>query len=183
MNRTSPSFKSVSNAARSPGRARTGPDVTRSPTPSSAATIPANDVFPRPGGPAKRRWSTAWPRCFAASRTIRRCSTRSGCPTNSSKFFGRRVASSRSSLAVTTGVTTSPPGAGTSSFRSTSRRALTGDSIHEERGAGPSQSVHHPQGRPAPALPLRSNTPADSTQPLLRSARRSALNPPVTSLR
>jgi hypothetical protein len=49
MNRTSPSWRSVSSAARSPARVSTGPEVIRRPTPISAATIPASDVLPRPG--------------------------------------------------------------------------------------------------------------------------------------
>ena len=32
-------------------------------TPISVATMPASVVLPSPGGPAKSRWSTAWPRC------------------------------------------------------------------------------------------------------------------------
>ena len=54
MNSTSPSCRSVSNAARSPARVRTGPAVMRNPAPISVATIPARDVLPSPGGPANR---------------------------------------------------------------------------------------------------------------------------------
>ncbi len=74
MNSTSPSWRSVSSAARSPARTITGPAVIRSPTPISAATIPDSEVFPSPGGPANNRWSTGWPRFRAASITIWRCS-------------------------------------------------------------------------------------------------------------
>ena len=73
MNRTSPSCRSVSVAARSPARASTGPDVTRSPTPISWATMPASDVLPSPGGPAKRRWSdglAATPRRLEDDREV-----------------------------------------------------------------------------------------------------------------
>ena len=62
MNSTSPSCRSVSSAARSPARVSTGPAVMRNPAPISVATIPASDVLPRPGGPAKRMWSTGWRR-------------------------------------------------------------------------------------------------------------------------
>ena len=55
-------------AARSPGphqhRARCHPQ----PTPISVATMPASEVLPSPGGPAKSRWSTGWPRRRAASQ-------------------------------------------------------------------------------------------------------------------
>ena len=74
MNRTSPSCRSVRRAARSPARTSTGPEVMRRPTPISAATMPASDVFPSPGGPANSRWSTGWFRLRAASITICRCS-------------------------------------------------------------------------------------------------------------
>ena len=57
-------------AARSPARTSAGPEVTRKPAPISVATMPANEVLPRPGGPAKRRWSAGWPRRRAASSTI-----------------------------------------------------------------------------------------------------------------
>ena len=55
MNRTSPSWRSVSSAARSPGRESTGPDVIRIPEPISTATMLASEVLPRPGGPANKR--------------------------------------------------------------------------------------------------------------------------------
>ena len=43
-------------------------------TPISAATMPASVVLPSPGGPAKSRWSAAWPRRRAASSMMSRCS-------------------------------------------------------------------------------------------------------------
>ena len=49
-------------AARSPARSSAGPLVMRRPTSISAATIPDRVVLPSPGGPAKSRWSAAWPR-------------------------------------------------------------------------------------------------------------------------
>ncbi len=51
MNNTSPSFRFVSTAARSPAFSIAGPEVILKSTPSSEAMIPANVVFPRPGGP------------------------------------------------------------------------------------------------------------------------------------
>ncbi len=59
MKSTSPSESLVRMAARSPGRSRAGPEVICSSTPISAATIPASEVLPSPGGPAKRKWSAA----------------------------------------------------------------------------------------------------------------------------
>ena len=52
--------------------------------------MPARVVLPRPGGPAKSRWSAAWPRRRAASRMIVRCSLSSAWPTNSASARGRR---------------------------------------------------------------------------------------------
>jgi hypothetical protein len=54
MNSTSPAPRLVRIAARSPERSITGPLVVRMPVPSSAATMFANVVFPKPGGPDKR---------------------------------------------------------------------------------------------------------------------------------
>ena len=39
-----------------------GPEVIRRPTPISAATMPASEVLPSPGGPANSRWSAGWSR-------------------------------------------------------------------------------------------------------------------------
>ena len=61
------------------------------PTPISWATMPARVVLPRPGGPANSRWSAAWPRRRAASRTIARCSLISAWPTNSSRRAGAQA--------------------------------------------------------------------------------------------
>ena len=97
MNRTSPSSRFVRIDARSPARSSAGPLVTRSATPSSAATIPASDVLPSPGGPASSRWSTACPRRLAAPSMISRCSLRRGWPTNSPRRRGRSVVSSATS--------------------------------------------------------------------------------------
>ena len=94
MNRTSPSSSLVRIAARSPARSSAGPDVMCRCTPISAATMPAMLVLPRPGGPASSRWSAAWPRRRAASRTIARCSLSSRWPTNSASRRGRSPASS-----------------------------------------------------------------------------------------
>ena len=52
----------VRNAATSPLRSSAGPAVGTKPTPSSAATMPASDVLPRPGGPASSTWSSGSPR-------------------------------------------------------------------------------------------------------------------------
>ena len=85
MKSTSPSCKSVSSAARSPGRESTGPEVMRSPAPISAATMLASEVLPSPGGPAKRGDRRVWWRARAEPSTISRWRTSSRCPTNSAK--------------------------------------------------------------------------------------------------
>ena len=64
MNRTSPSSRLVSSAARSPDLAITGPEVARKPTPISRARIPASVVLPSPGGPKNSTWSSASPRAL-----------------------------------------------------------------------------------------------------------------------
>ena len=69
----------------------------RNPAPISAATMPASEVLPSPGGPAKRMWSTGWRRWRAAWSTIPRCSTSWGCPRNSASARGRSPTSSSSS--------------------------------------------------------------------------------------
>ena len=94
MKSTSPSSRRVRMAARSPARSSAGPEVMCRPTSISAATMPARVVLPRPGGPAKSRWSAAWPRRRAASRMMPRCSLSSRWPTNSSRWRGRRPPSS-----------------------------------------------------------------------------------------
>ena len=118
MNSTSPDCRSVRRAARSPVRTSAGPEVIRNPTPISAATMPANEVLPRPGGPTNSRWSTAWPRLRAASITIWRCSVSSAWPTNSSRRLGRSRASSACSAGSASGSTdrrTAPSGTSDSS--------------------------------------------------------------------
>src|SRR4029450_8883044 len=103
----SPSSRLVRMAARSPARSSAGPLVTRRLTPSSAATIPASDVLPVPGGPANNRWSTACPRCLAAPSRISRCSFRRSWPTNSSSRRGRSVVSSARSIGSADGLSSS----------------------------------------------------------------------------
>src|SRR4051812_20371806 len=98
-NSTSPSAKVDNSAARSPARSMAGPLVMRSGAPSSAATIIAMVVLPRPGGPDSRMWSGGRPRCRAPSRTSESCSRTRSWPMNSSRRRGRRAASiTRSSL-------------------------------------------------------------------------------------
>ena len=66
MKSTSRALRLVSSPARSPFFSIAGPELTCSPTPSSAAMMCASDVLPRPGGPEKRQWSSASPRRLAA---------------------------------------------------------------------------------------------------------------------
>ena len=54
----------------SPFRSSAGPATVRMPTSSSSRMIVASVVFPRPGGPTSRTWSSASPRPFAASSAI-----------------------------------------------------------------------------------------------------------------
>ncbi len=67
MKRTSPGSSAVRIAAMSPFRSIAGPEVVRIPTPISLAMMWASVVFPRPGGPERRTWSSGSPRPIAAS--------------------------------------------------------------------------------------------------------------------
>src|SRR5688572_27480860 len=98
MNRTSPSSRLVSNAARSPDLAITGPEVARKPTPISRARMPANVVLPRPGGPCSSTWSRASPRPLAAATKTRKFSRAAFWPMNSSRLFGRKATSASSAV-------------------------------------------------------------------------------------
>src|SRR6266436_5358173 len=98
MNSTSRSSRLVSNAARSPAFAITGPEVARKPTPNSRATICASVVLPRPGGPTNSTWSSASPRLRAASMKTARLARACCWPTNSDKSCGRSAVSPPSSL-------------------------------------------------------------------------------------
>ena len=97
MKSTSLGWRFVRIAARSPARWITGPEVARKPTPISRATIWASVVLPRPGGPCSRTWSSASPRARAASMNTARFSRLDCWPTNSSRVWGRRLASAASS--------------------------------------------------------------------------------------
>src|SRR5438477_599018 len=97
MNKTSRSSRLVSNAARSPAFAITGPDVARKLTPSSRATIWASVVLPRPGGPTNSTWSSASPRPRAAAMNTSRFARAWACPMNSENRCGRSDASAASS--------------------------------------------------------------------------------------
>src|SRR5436305_1378757 len=107
MNRTAPSSRLVRTEARSPARSSAGPDVTRRATPISAATMPARLVLPRPGGPARSRWSTGSPRRRAASSRISRCWRSWAWPTNSASRLGRSPTSSTRSPGAVAGVSSS----------------------------------------------------------------------------
>src|SRR5271166_454266 len=81
----------------SPLRSSAGPAVCTNGTPSSAATIWASEVLPRPGGPASSRWSRASPRALHASIATVSCSRSVSCPTKSCSRRGRSERSSSSS--------------------------------------------------------------------------------------
>src|SRR5690606_13349760 len=97
MKNTSPGSRLERMAARSPGRSRAGPEVICRVVPISAATIPASVVFPRPGGPERRMWSSDLPSARAASIEIHSLSLTRSWPMNSSRRRGRRVISISSS--------------------------------------------------------------------------------------
>ena len=81
----------------SPFRSRAGPATVRIPTSSSSRMIVASVVFPSPGGPTSRTWSSASPRPFAASSAISSCSFVRSWPTKSSSRRGRSDCSTSSS--------------------------------------------------------------------------------------
>ena len=89
MNKTSFSERFVSKAAKSPERSIAGPEVTRKLTPNSLAMILASVVFPRPGGPYNKTWSSASLRFKAALIKIERFSFTLSCPIYSLSFLGR----------------------------------------------------------------------------------------------
>ncbi len=83
MKRTSPGARFVRSAARSPAFSRTGPDVTRICACISRAMMCASVVFPSPGGPDRRTWSSGSCRWRAACRKTPSVSLSFGCPMNS----------------------------------------------------------------------------------------------------
>ena len=62
MKKTDPGSSPVRKAAMSALRSSAGPAVCTNGTPSSAATMFASEVLPRPGGPASSTWSRGSPR-------------------------------------------------------------------------------------------------------------------------
>src|SRR5258705_2695817 len=101
MNSTSFGSRLVRVAARSPGRSSTGPEVWRRLTPISRAMMCASVVFPRPGGPNSRTWSSASLRFLAASRKIESCPRIFSWPTYSASDLGRSDRSKASSWGET----------------------------------------------------------------------------------
>ena len=93
MKTTSPSLSVDSTAARSPERSMAGPLVMRSGAPSSAATIIAIVVLPRPGGPDSSTWSGGRPRRRALCRISDSCSRTRAWPMNSVSRLGRSALS------------------------------------------------------------------------------------------
>src|SRR5579859_2475222 len=99
-NSTSRGSRLVSNAARSPGRSSTGPEVWRRFTPNSWAMMWASVVLPRPGGPKISTWSRASARFLAAVMKMSICSRTAGWPTYSARVRGRMARSTASSSAL-----------------------------------------------------------------------------------
>ena len=93
MKTTSPSLRVDKIAARSPERSMAGPLVMRIGAPSSAATIIAIVVLPRPGGPASSTWSGGRPRRSALCKISDSCSRTRAWPVNSVSRLGRSALS------------------------------------------------------------------------------------------
>ena len=91
MNSTSLGSNEVRIPAKSPGLSNTGPLVILNPTPSSLAMMFESVVFPSPGGPCSKVWSSGSPRYFAASTNTSRFSTTFFCPLKSWNRNGRRA--------------------------------------------------------------------------------------------
>ena len=101
MKSTSLGSSEVSIPAKSPGLSSTGPDVILNPTPSSLAMILLKVVFPNPGGPCSRVWSSGSPLYLAASTNTSRFSTTFLWPLKSEKRRGRRAFSKSLSAGLT----------------------------------------------------------------------------------
>ena len=74
-----------------------GPLVDFMLAPIALARMFASVVLPRPGGPERRMWSSASPRCLAAATVISRRSFTLAWPVKSAKSDGRSVISSAAS--------------------------------------------------------------------------------------
>ena len=143
MNSTSPSARLVRIAARSPERSITGPLVVRMPVPSSAATMFARVVLPRPGGPDSRMWSGGVPRPIAPLSSSSSWSRTRCWAMKSASRRGRTLASASSSSSSASGETRSSPDR-------TSRRLI---------GCGPAAGSPG-AAAPAPAAPRRRSVSA-----------------------
>src|SRR6185312_3568490 len=102
MKRTSPSSRLVNKPARSAAFSIVGPLVLFILAHMAFAMMFAMVVLPRPGGPLRRRWSMASPRCLAAATVISRRSLTLAWPVNSEKSDGRNVISNAASGLVST---------------------------------------------------------------------------------
>ena len=100
IKRTSPSSRLVRMAAKSPVRSIAGPLVVLICTPSSLATTVANVVFPKPGGPENKIWSTTSLRARAAPMRIERLSFTFFCPKYSSRHVGLKLRSRARSSSI-----------------------------------------------------------------------------------
>ncbi len=80
MNNTSLVFRLVNNAAKSPALSIAGPDVIFKFPPISFATMLANVVLPRPGGPYNNKWSKGSFLIFAAFKNISNLFLTFSCP-------------------------------------------------------------------------------------------------------
>src|SRR5450759_480534 len=143
INSTSRGCRFVRIAARSPVRTIIGPAVTLSPTPISCATMCASVVFPSPGGPVNRTWSSASSRALAAFRKTLRFSRTFVWPMNSSSLQGRSFGSTAASSSSADGESTERVLSFTSGPRQSGKRFL--EELRERRRrAAARQRVDHP---------------------------------------
>ena len=202
MNRTSPCWRSVSRAARSPARTRTGPDVTRSPTPISAATIPASEVLPSPGRPGEQQVVDRLPRVDGPPRArCSRCSVSWAWPRNSSRLprpepglfglLGRvgRGSTGRARPVVGAAASSAAGSAAPSSWAAASARPEPPGGLPASPGGqlaqGLAQQLLHGRprraGRRAPGGSRRARSRARPARPGPRRGRSGPGRPPVTA--
>ena len=131
-------------------------------TPSSAATICASEVLPRPGGPASSTWSSASPRARAASMNTASCSFTRSWPTKSSSVRGRSERSSSSSAGSATGSwTRSTPGVRMPLIARPSAPRRSGPRASRRRRASSSPSASC-GSKPRPSRPSRASVRGSS---------------------
>src|SRR6266508_674650 len=192
MNNTSRSFRFVRMPIRSAPRSREGPAVVTMAAPISLAMMVASVVFPNPGGPDSRTWSSGSRRWRAASTEMRRLSTAARCPTYSSSRWGRScrstcVSSGKAMRLITRAssfmgylrpISSSPPRAPRSRSSAAPRLALPRPISSSPPRASRSRSSAAPRlalPRPISSSPRRAPRSRSSAAPRLALP----VNPPV----